>query len=239
MEKTELYSNDSLKIIRSSENKYIYRIEFAYPSPILIHSLIKTKLLRGATCTDDYKLLTFKAYSVQMYDKSTKKNIYSVGNMVATLAAQLKYMYDTYSVTFVGFNTEKIIVIDDTKFLFLDGDLIKEIDEDTNTIMISEPFNRGEFFFSPEMENITNNQLPVYIHYKTSYFSLGCLLFYALLTEELATTFYKDYLSEERIDDIVNKYLNTHTTSFKETKLYWLICRCLVEEPEKRSIVFI
>ena len=237
MEKTELYSNDSLKIICSSENKYIYRIEFAYPSPILIHSLIKTKLLRGATCTDDYKLLTFKAYSVQMYDKSTKKSIYSVANMVATLAAQMKYMYDTYRVTFIGFNTEKIIVIDDTKFMFLDGDLIKEIDEDTNTVMITEPFNRHEFFFSPEMENITF--LPVHIHYKTSYFSLGCLLFYALLTEELATTFYQDYLSKEKIDDIVNKYLNIHTTSFKETKLYWLICRCLVEEPQKRSIVFI
>jgi hypothetical protein len=239
MDTIELYSNDSLKIIRSSENKHIYRIEFAYPSPILINSLIKTKLLRGATCTDDYKLLTFKAYSVQMFADLPKKSIYSVSNMVATLAVQLKYMYDIYFVTFIGFNTKNLIVIDDTKFLFLDGDLIKEIDEDTNTIMISGPFNRDDFFFSPEMENITNKELPVYLHYKTSYFSLGCLLFYALLTYELATTFYQDYLSEERIDDILNKYLITHTISFKETKLYWLICRCLVEEPEKRSIVFI
>ena len=235
---TELYSNDSLKIIRSTENKHIYRIEFAYPSPILIHSLIKTKMLRGATCTDDYKLLTFKAYSVQMFDdNSAKKSVYSVSNMVATLAAQLKYLYDTYGATFIGFNTKNLIVIDDTKFLFLDGDLIREIDEDTDTIMISEPFDKNDFFFSPEMENIAF--LPTYVHYKTCYFSLGCLLFYALMTEEMATTFYQEYLSVERINDTMNKYLNINTTSFKETKLYWLISRCLVEEPEKRSIVFV
>ena len=236
---TELYSNDSLKIIRTTENKHIYRIEFAYPNPILIHSLIKTKLLRGATCTDDYKMLTFKAYSVQMFDDDPagKKSIYSVSNMVATLAAQLKYLYDTYYATFIGFNTNNLIVIDDNRFLFLDGDLIREIDEDTDTIMISEPFDKNDFFFSPEMENITF--LPAYVHYKTCYFSLGCLLFYALMTEEMATTFYQEYLSGERINDIMNKYLNINTTSFKETKLYWLISRCLVEEPEKRSIVFV
>ena len=103
--------------------------------------------------------------------------------------------------------------------------------------MISEPFDKNDFFFSPEMENITF--LPAYVHYKTCYFSLGCLLFYALMTEEMATTFYQEYLSGERINDTMNKYLNINTTSFKETKLYWLISRCLVEEPEKRSIVFV
>jgi hypothetical protein len=38
------------------------------------------------------------------------------------------------------------------------------------------------------------------------------------------------------VDKIV-EYLKDHT--IKDTKLYWLISRCLVEDPEKRSILYL
>jgi hypothetical protein len=75
-------------------------------------------------------------------------------------------------------------------------------------------------------------ELPSHVHYKTSYFSLGCLLLYALIEED----FYTEYLKEIKCEKI-HEYLKN--LPFKNTKLYWLLSRCLVEEPEKRSIIFI
>jgi hypothetical protein len=76
-------------------------------------------------------------------------------------------------------------------------------------------------------------ELPSQVHYKTSYFSLGCLLLYALTGGSFSLTggddFYKDYF--------YNEYLNQ--LHFKNTKLYWLLSRCLVEDPGKRTILFI
>jgi hypothetical protein len=97
-------------------------------------------------------------------------------------------------------------------------------------------------------------ELPSYIHYKNSYFSLGCLLLYALTEGINASTqginaltegsfdlisdvdFYKEYLKELNCNKL-HEHLNQ--LHFKGTKLYWLLSRCLVEEPEKRSILFI
>ena len=90
------------------------------------------------------------------------------------------------------------------------------------------------YFFSPEMKRVI--KLPAKVHYKTAYFSLGCLLLHALLGEEIFDVFYQEYLLDSE-DLVIKKYLDL--CPIRETKLYWLICRCLVQEPEKRSILFI
>jgi len=228
---TELYSNDNFKII---QKKNLFSIEFVYPNPVLCHSLVKTKILRGATILDDYKQVVFKAYSVQLFTEVANKSIYMGAAIIDCISSQLKYMANEFSVTFVGFNIENIIIIDGERFVFLDCDLINEID-DNNTIMISKPFKNSDFFVSPEMKRVTS--LPSRVHYKTAYFSLGCLLLHTLLGKEIFDGFYQEYLLVENTNDILNKYLELLTC--KDTKIYWLICRCLVEEPEKRSILFI
>lgn len=229
-----IYSSNHFKIIQNDNNEHLYCIEFTYPSPILCNSLVKTKLLKGATITHDYKQIIFKAYSVQMYNTIDLK---SRTNFAATLAAnltlQLKYIADEYGAVFCGYNTENIVVIDGTKSAFLDADLLGDIEEH-GTIMISKPFMVSDFFFSPEMKLV--KKLPAKVHYKTAYFSLGCLLLHALLGQESFDEFYQEYLSGTE-DLVIQKYLDTCV--IRETKLYWLICRCLVQEPEKRSILFI
>jgi hypothetical protein len=223
----------SFKIIHNQDN--LFKIEFNYPNPILINSIIKTKIIKGATCDENYKILIFKAYSLEIYNPKMC-GIYSVANMISTLTLQLKYIIDHYSYTFIGYNTNNLIVIDGNKFVFLDCELMKEIDKDTHKIMLTSPFKKKDFFFSPELEKIID--FPFYVNYKTVYFSLGCLLLHSLLSKEHAFAFYEEYLNEPYICDLLNKYLQLNT-SFKNTKLYWLICRCLVEDPEKRSILFI
>lgn len=225
---TEIYSNNHLKIISIKENN-IFNIELKRSNPLLLLSL--KKFVKGSTCSDDYMLLTFKANSVQMLRElmNKKLKIQMVANMLYTLADQLHFLISDYSYTFIGYNTENIMVVDGDKFLFLDIDLLSEID-DQNNVTIFYPFKKIDFFVSPELKKV--NKLPCTIHYKTAYFSLGCLILQALLCWD--DTFYNEYLM---FDKNMDKYLDSHL--IKETKLYWLICRCLVEEPEKRTILFI
>jgi hypothetical protein len=228
---SEIYSNHHLKIIQSQANN-IFRIELKKPNPVFLLSL--TKFVKGATTSDDYLLLTFKAYSVEMLTSYLEKpSIYMVANMVNSLVKQLKNMMDHYDVTFIGYNTENIIVIDGDLFIFLDIGLMSEIEEQNSTIYT--PFTSSDFFFSPQIKRAT--LLPLTIHYKTAYFSLGCLLLYVLLSYDDA--FYQEYLISDSLNmqQICKKYLSNHP--IKDTKLYWLIVRCLVEEPEKRVILFI
>ena len=232
---TELYSNHHLKIIQNLENKHLFSIELAYPNPVLLLSL--RKFVKGSTCSDDYLLFTFKAYSVEMFNQFCKKNkIINVANMIDTLSRQLKYMINDHMYCFLGYNTENIIVIDGNKFAYLDIDLMSELDEQNITIF--SPFKSTDFFLSPELK--IANTLPIKVHYKTCYFSLGCLLLYTLLSCDNA--FYKEYIDSVNIDSknmeqIFKKYLENHF--IKDTKLYWFIFRCLVQEPKKRSILFI
>jgi len=232
---TEIHTNNNLKITKNVANN-IFRIELKKPNPVLLLSL--TKIIKGATCSDDYLLITFKAYSVDMLNKNRleKPSISMVANMVATLGGQLKRLYDNFSVTFIGVNTENIMVIDGDKFVFLDIELMREIDEQ-NKLTIFTPFTSSDFFFSPELKMAS--KLPLVVHYKTAYFSLGCLLLYVLLSYDDA--FYQEYLllgfDSEFIVNIFKKYLANHP--IKDTKLYWFIERCLVEEPEKRVLLFI
>jgi len=98
-------------------------------------------------------------------------------------------------------------------------------------IQISCPFTANDFYVSPELLNI--NKLPSYVHYKTSYFSLACLIIYSLSSND---KFYKEYLNDKQPDRII-EILNNHP--IKNTKMYWLLSRCLVEDPKNRSILFI
>jgi hypothetical protein len=122
-------------------------------------------------------------------------------------------------------------VINDDIFAYLGSEFIANFDAETEMAMISCPFSPKDFFFSPEILEI--RELPGYIHYKTSYFSLACLIIHTLLGDD---EFYIEYLKYKQSSKIV-EYLNNHP--IKDTRLYWLLSRCLVEEPKNRSILLI
>ena len=236
---SEIYSNDFLKI-SEGKIKSTFIIELATSNKALLNSLIKTRIIQGATATNDYKEIKFKAQSVKtfkIFKEEQKKVIGSdslsinlAALMVSTLVMQLDYLISKESCTIIGYNEENIIVINDKKFAFLGSEYVTEIDENEIS-QISYPFFTNDFFVSPEMLNI--NSLPSYIHYKTAYFSLACLIISTLSSND---DFYKDYLKHQQSEKIL-EHLNTHP--IKETKLYWLLSRCLVREPKNRSILLI
>jgi len=225
---TQIYSNENVKIIK--DNNSLFRIEQINSDAKLINSLIKTKIIQGATATDDYRTLKFKASSVRSLKEFRKLTINETITLIANLSHQLKYLITVENHTVIGYAPENIIVIDDKKFAFLGSEFLSKIG-DNNNILISFPFTTDEFFVSPELLNV--KELPSYVHYKTAYFSLACLATYVLLSD---SDFYSKYLNNKNAETILNS-LNLHPV--KDTKLYWLLSRCLVEEAEKRSILFI
>jgi hypothetical protein len=84
---------------------------------------------------------------------------------------------------------------------------------------------------SPELLNI--KELPSFIDYKVTYFSFGCLLLYGFLGDDDFMKNDDEKTSEEKLK------IQMETIFIKNTKLYWLLKRCLVEEPKNRSIIFI
>ena len=244
----EIYTIDDVKI-RVDDLTGIFRIEFAHPSPSLIRSLVKTKLIQGATSTSDYKTIQFKATSVKSFAQfqSDLKAATGASNLPISIAAhmtgcltqQLKYLISTESRTILGYAATNVIVINDKKFAYLGSEFVSEIkpidpDQDNNLdnrTQICYPFSPTDFFISPELLKIT--ELPSYVHYKTAYFSMACLIIYALLNN---TDFYTEYLQHRQSDKIIAAL---HPHPINETKLYWLLSRCLLEDPERRSILLI
>ena len=231
-----VYSNDYIKIIE--EKNKIFKIEFSYGNAVLINSLIKTRLIQGGTTRSDYKILKFKANSVKSLaefqeeneKKRGKKNLIidDTALLISSLSIQMNYLISKEFHTIIGYNYENIIVIDDHIFAFLGCELISRVED--NMALISYPFSSEDFFISPELLNL--KELPSYVHYKTAYFSLACLILYLLLDDN---EFYENYLKEGEIN--IENILKSHP--IKNTKLYWLLSRCLIKESKNRSILLI
>ena len=247
----EIYTIDDVKI-RVDDQTGIFRIEFAHPTPSLIRSLVKTKLIQGATSTSDYKTIQFKATSVKSFAQfqsdlkaATGASNLPIGiaaHMTGCLTQQLKYLVSTESRTILGYAAANVIVINDKKFAYLGSEFVSEIEaliqdddnhdnHDNHNTQICYPFSPTDFFVSPELLRIT--ELPSYVHYKTAYFSMACLIIYALLNN---ADFYTEYLQHRQADKIITA-LQPHPIN--ETKLYWLLSRCLLEDPERRTILLI
>jgi serine/threonine protein kinase len=151
--------------------------------------------------------------------------------MLKSLVVQLNYLITKGSCTILGYDPEEIIVINDEKFAFLGSELVAKIDEESNMAMISCPYSRSDFFVSPELLKI--KELPSYVHFKTAYFSLALVIIYMLLGDR---EFYTEYLNDNHSENILT-FLNNHP--IKNSKFYWLLSRCLVEDAKERSIILI
>ena len=225
-----VYTSDFVSIVEGP-NKGIFKIIFAYPSRALINSLIKTKIIQGGTAADDYKTLQFKANTVTSFieNKNTNKTQFAV-QMTSSLATQLNYLITAESRTIIGYAPENVIVINGKKSAFLGSEWVAELEGEM--FQLTYPFGPHDFFVSPELFQV--KELPTYVHYKAAYFSLACLIAHVLLGAE--HEYYNEYLKNKDPKTILT-YLKNHCIN--GTKLYWLLSRCLVDDPRKRSILFI
>jgi hypothetical protein len=224
-----IISRDDFKVIHNpSKNQYIFKILFNIYSEDLVKSITKSKIILGATTTDKYDTLVLNATSVKSFAAFHKDQTITNGTrrlpipiiskILYDLSNQLKYLISYKNKTFIGYNTENIVVIDNNKFVYLSNEYLKDIDTNEETIMISSPFTSKDFFLSPELLEV--KVIPSYINYKTSYFSLGQLI---------VNLFSEDENENEILENI----------HIKNTKLYFLLERMLEKDPTNRSIIFI
>jgi hypothetical protein len=231
--------NDDLNIIKDTRNGYLYTIEFKSYSESIIKSLIKTKIIVGASVSSNYRTMRLKASSIQtlkqfqeeqkMKNGETKLRIPIAFTLLANLASQLKYLITEHLHCFIGYSPENVIVIDGNKFVYLSNQHISDIHGEN--IQITFPFYMHDFFLSPEQNKIT--EIPSYIHYKTSYYSLACLVIYSLANDDY-------FLYDENRKTMHERFTEQlENLSIVDTKLYWLLKKSLVEEPKDRKFLFI
>jgi hypothetical protein len=221
---TIIIENDDYVLSQNKRDNTIYTFFFSSLSEPLIKSLVTTKLITGATVTDDYMSLSFNATSVKSLKSFLKASLpYElVLKIIYQLSIQLKYLIETHNETFIGYNINNVIVIDDTTFVYISNEELCNIEFDQ--ITISYPFSRNDFYMSPDISNI--KEIPSKAHYKSVFYSLGCLLLDCLLC--------KDEESEER-----SPYKILDKLPIKQTKLYYFLKKCLSEEPNNRYLLFI
>jgi serine/threonine protein kinase len=232
-----MIETNDFKILQNERNPSIFFIVFFKNSKALINSITKTKILLGTTIYDNFTSFSFKATSVktfkqyQEYLKTKNGSINMPYNeilkMICNLTTQLKYVIENENMSFIGYNPENIIVFDNNKFAYISSEHLFKVNN--GFINITYPFTKTDFFMSPEILSI--KELPHNICYKSSYYSLGCLIIYSLIPN--------NEFNNDNEHDVNNIEKIMDSLSIKGTKLFGLLKRCFLKEPIKRSIIFI
>jgi hypothetical protein len=211
--------------INTNTNK-IVSLHLKNPNKSILLSLTKTGILLGATITDNYQTITFRANNVRnfvtFFKEEEQRNHYDFSLIIFYfISKQLEYLIKKEKKCFYAFKPENILIIDENKVIYVSEDLF-EIED--NYLTIWKPFLQKKYYISPELSRILS--IPSKIHYKTIYYSLALLII--------------NYIFQD-----TSRSINTRISSFffinkiKGTKLYYALNRCLEEEPEKRALLFI
>lgn len=219
--------NDSVTLVQTPIH---YIIQFKYPAYALIQSLLKTRIIPGASTDDQYRSITFKAHSVTILSPGSPLSIATIARMLPDLAKQLNHLIQVQSHTLYGLAFTDIILINDTNPAFLGSEWVAPL-EGGNMARVSSPFVLTEGFFSPEVLEI--RELPASVHFKTAYASLGLWMIYWLIGDD---AFYRDYIRHKRLDQCLH-VLRNHPVY--QTRLYGCLSRCLVEDPAQRCLLLL
>ena len=220
--------NNGYQIIQE-QNKYCIKLEKSNES--LIKSMTKTKIILGPTITNNYTVLSFHANNIQTwkeYSKAGKVSYNTFMRLVYYLSIQLKYLIETCNKTFIGYSLEHIFVINHERFIYLHVNQLHNIHNEF--IDITYPFSQDEFYMSPEHRTI--KEIPATIHYKSCYYSLACLIIHCYSNPKYDL----NNMNNDMNNDMNNKL---ELLPIKDTKLYYLLKRCISEDIKNRCILYI
>ena len=241
----EIIKNEEFNVYRDNRKETMYKIVFSTSKSrnySLLNSIIKTNIINGTTITEDYKSITFQALSVKtlpqylLYLKNTQGNntldTPKTLKMIYYLSTQLKYLINNENKCFYRYNPDNILVIDESKFVYLSIEDLLKVEPETENIEINTVIS-FDWFISPEILKITS--IPETFHYKTIYYSLGALIIYSLYSINILDI-RNDHIEEEQEDQI--DQIDQIIVTIKGTKLYYFLKRCLNETIENRTLIY-
>jgi hypothetical protein len=200
----------------------------------LFYSIVKPLIVNSATIVNnnnDTSSLVIKTMSIKtfaqfkeqqkMINGSYKLPYTTILNIISCLSKQLSYLLESETKCFYNFDPDNILVVDDCKFLYLSTEHLKDIKN--NNLYVYSPIKKTMGYLSPELHNVSS--IPIIIHYKTIFYSLGLFIINNLV-DELTSNDTQEVL----MDCIVN---------IRGTKLYYFLERCLQDEPTKRFLIYV
>ena len=98
-------------------------------------------------------------------------------------------------------------------------------------IKITKPFDKNNFYFSPEMKNI--KVIPSNIHMNSQIYSLALLV-----TSCCKLSNKYSNINFKKLDLQYDKFSH-YLSNIENTKLYWALLRCLVDNPKDRVSLYI
>ena len=228
--------------IKKIKDKDTYCLTFL-ENPIYFSLMRSVKnMLDTSICTQIKNSLIIKAKKVRYYsdflnEQSLRHGTHRLSHawclrIAYCLSKQIEYLLSNESKCFYKLDYHHLIVMDDC-FFYLSPNALISVEEEKMHIY---SYSLKDGFFSPEL--VQNNLLiPISVHYKTIYYSLGLLLVSALKDDND-----KNLNNHQNLNNYLNhplENINHPLEKINGTKLYFFIVRCLQKEIHDRYLIFL
>ena len=197
-------------------------------------------MLDTSICTQVKNNLILKAKKVRYYSDFLREEYLKHGRsplshawclrIAYCLSKQIEYLISNESKCFYKLDYHHLLVMDDC-FFYLSPTALIPLEEEKMHIY---SYSLKDGFFSPELNQKTLT-IPISVHYKTIYYSLGLLLVSALKDDN--DVYNNDY-SVQNLQNPLEK-INYPLEKINGTKLYFFIVRCLQKEIHERYLIFL
>lgn len=188
----------------------------------IYHSIMNTKLLLMPFINETQELC-FKAQHICGLEdwlqrhKTNNKFREHILHMIASLSSQIQYL-EKRGLSFLGFNLQDIIVVDDHSFFFANNKYLTSFAAKKIKVMV--PIVKP-MFSSPELISLV--QLPATLTHDSCYYSLGAVIVFLLLDVYLLKG--NEIKTEKEIEHILKPIVLT--------KMYWFLKRCFHKQGQR------
>ena len=209
-------SNEIFKLTFNHYDKYAYLWDNLYFTDMVEKKQTNNKIT-----------YTIKAKEVNTLQNFLKNNYFSYGDGILffNMITQQLFTLDKNNQGILFFDINDIIVIKDNfeNNLFYFTNIEKIIPKKNNFLDVISPFDKKNFFLSPEMKNINN--LPNKVTKYSSCYSLGILTIYGFLKDKKKT------INQNTFDKTIG-FLGLN-------KLFYSLKRTIKDIPKERKLLYI
>lgn len=220
-----------VSIVKQSDN--YYKLCFLKKNELFLQSIVIPMLLDGAFMNDSFNTIEFYAHSVKPLSLylQTGMTYNSVIQLIWYLSKQHEFLKKN-GYGFYCLHLNDILVIDDCKFICVNPEIVKQLNNDSITFY--SPFLRNGFV-SPEILNI--ECIPASVSYRCFYYSLGALAVYCYFGINICEV----GVNGDDLDDthLVYSKIMDILSPISDSKLYWCLLKCLCVDSNKRSLLFV